>query len=157
VLGRRLPAAASAEQRRRRARGGACACSAALVTSCQLTAHATQVVIALGSNQGDRAELLRAAARALPAAGIAVRAFSSLYETAAAYVTDQARWRLCVARAPRPLQALTRVARASQPPFLNAAVSGTTQLEPDALLGALKRLEAELGRTSGGQARACLR
>ncbi len=96
MLGRRLPAAASAEQRRRRAGGGACACSsAALVTSCQLTPHATQVVIALGSNQGDRAELLRAAARALPAAGIAVRAFSSLYETAAAYVTDQARWRLC--------------------------------------------------------------
>ena len=50
-----------------------------------------QVVIALGSNQGDRAELLRAAARALPAAGVAVHAFSSLYETAPAYVTDQVR------------------------------------------------------------------
>jgi hypothetical protein len=50
-----------------------------------------QVVIALGSNQGDRAALLQAALRALPAAGVAVHALSSLYESAAAYVTDQAR------------------------------------------------------------------
>lgn len=56
-------------------------------------ARTLQVVIALGSNQGDRAELLRAAARALRPAGVDVTAFSSLYETAPAYVTDQARSR----------------------------------------------------------------
>jgi 7,8-dihydro-6-hydroxymethylpterin-pyrophosphokinase len=49
------------------------------------------VAIALGSNQGDRAELLRAAVRALPDVGVSVRTLSSLYETAPAYVTDQAR------------------------------------------------------------------
>jgi hypothetical protein len=52
-----------------------------------------QVAIALGSNQGDRAELLRAAVRALPDAGVSVRTLSALYETAPAYVTDQARAR----------------------------------------------------------------
>lgn len=49
------------------------------------------MVLALGSNQGDRAALLRAAVQALPGAGVDVVAFSALYETAAQYVTDQAR------------------------------------------------------------------
>ena len=50
-----------------------------------------------------------------------VTAVSPVYETAAAYVTDQ-------------------------PAFLNAAVTGTTKLEPLALLHALKQLENEIGR-----------
>ena len=50
-----------------------------------------QVHLALGSNVGDRAELLRAAVRALPAAGGTVHALSPLYETAPPYVTDQGR------------------------------------------------------------------
>ena len=62
-----------------------------------LTWRNSQVVIALGSNQGDKAELLRAAARALPRAGVDVAAYSSLYETAPAYVTDQARSGRCAA------------------------------------------------------------
>ena len=56
-----------------------------------LLTPARQVFLALGSNVGDRAELLRAAVRALPAAGVTVHALSSLYETAPAYVTDQVR------------------------------------------------------------------
>jgi 2-amino-4-hydroxy-6-hydroxymethyldihydropteridine diphosphokinase len=40
-----------------------------------------------------------------------------------------------------------------QPPFLNAAVRGTTQLPPHELLRQLKGIEAELGRTVGGQVR----
>ena len=48
------------------------------------------VVIALGSNVGDRESLLSAALRALPAAGVHPTACSALYETAAAYVTHQA-------------------------------------------------------------------
>ena len=63
-----------------------------------LTWCISQVVIALGSNQGDRAELLRAAVRALPRAGVDVAVYSSLYETAPAYVTDQARTGRCTAR-----------------------------------------------------------
>ena len=47
--------------------------------------------MALGSNQGDCVALLRAAVRALPQVGVHVRAFSSLYETAPAYVTEQVR------------------------------------------------------------------
>lgn len=36
-----------------------------------------------------------------------------------------------------------------QPPFVNAALALDTALDPDALLGALKALERDLGRTSG--------
>lgn len=56
------------------------------------------VVLALGGNQGDRAALLSAALRALPLLGVTPTACSSLYESAAAYVTDQARPRAAAAR-----------------------------------------------------------
>jgi len=100
-----------------------------------------EVLLALGSNQGDRAALLRAAVRALPALGVRVHAVSSLYETAPAHVEDQARLGARAAGA-----ALTP----RQPAFLNAVARCSTALEPEQLLAALKRLEALLGRRGGG-------
>ena len=83
----------------------------------------TAVVIALGSNLGDRLANLQAAVAALPAAGVTVERFSSVWETA-----------------PVP---------ADQPSFLNAVVAGVTALEPQALLKALKQIEHDLGRRPG--------
>src|SRR5882762_753869 len=78
------------------------------------------VALALGSNLGDRAAALR---NAIASVGsyLTVTSLSPVYETPAAYVTDQ-------------------------PSFLNAALLGETKLEPLALLWALKKLERELGR-----------
>jgi len=78
------------------------------------------VVLALGSNLGDRLSVLRAAVRAL-AAYMEIKACSPVYETAAAYVTDQ-------------------------PAFLNAVLKGATALDPRALLFTIKNIESELGR-----------
>ncbi len=80
----------------------------------------TRVVIALGSNLGDRLGNLRAAVRLLAERGVAVIAASSIWETA-----------------PVP---------ADQPPFLNAVVTAETALAPEDLLTALKAIEHELGR-----------
>ena len=79
------------------------------------------VIIALGTNLGDRQANLETAVSAL-SPEVAVSARSRLYETAPMYVTDQ-------------------------PAFLNMAVAGETDLDPQALLAHLKHLEAELGRT----------
>lgn len=114
-----------------------------------------QVIVALGSNQGDRAALLAAALAALPKAGVTVRRVSSLYETAPAYVTDQVRPpppRLFSGRNRRLTASPLCCLAPAQPTFLNAAVSCTTSLEPVELLAALKRIEADCGRTAGGQA-----
>jgi 2-amino-4-hydroxy-6-hydroxymethyldihydropteridine diphosphokinase len=81
------------------------------------------VYIALGTNLGDRLANLREAVRQLRA-HIAIEHVSSVYETEPAYVADQ-------------------------PRFLNAALSGTTILEPATLLHVLKTLERELGRVPG--------
>lgn len=82
--------------------------------------------LGLGSNVGDRAANLRRAVEALPAAGVAVLACSSLYDTdPVGEVLDQ-------------------------PSFLNAVIRVDTDLEPLALLDAVKRTEAELGREPGG-------
>ena len=143
------PARAQAHARRHARRLPLC-----LAWRIQLTLFVTQVVIALGSNQGDRAALLRAASRSLRSAGVDVSAFSSLYETAPAYVTDQARRALCLAAEP---SAESRYRSHPQPPFLNAAVRGTTHLPPHKLLRQLKAIEAELGRTGGGQVRPAAR
>jgi dihydropteroate synthase/2-amino-4-hydroxy-6-hydroxymethyldihydropteridine diphosphokinase len=80
------------------------------------------VYVALGSNLGDRAGTIHAALRGLEAFA-AVDETSFLYETAPAYVTDQ-------------------------PAFLNAVCRLRTELAPLELLGALKQLESELGRTA---------
>ncbi len=79
-----------------------------------------KVYLALGSNQGQRLEHLRAAVAALGAV-LAVERSSSVYETAAAYVEDQ-------------------------PPFLNAVIVGATELGPHELLAALKTIETQMGR-----------
>jgi len=79
-----------------------------------------QIVLALGSNLGDRWAALRGAVASFSSI-MHVEACSKVYETSAAYVTDQ-------------------------PAFLNMAVLASTGLEPLPLLWALKKLETELGR-----------
>lgn len=80
----------------------------------------TRVVIALGSNLGDRAANLRAAVRELGAQRVTVEAGSSIWETP-----------------PVP---------ADQPRYLNAVVAGETDLDPERLLDVLKHIEWQLGR-----------
>jgi 2-amino-4-hydroxy-6-hydroxymethyldihydropteridine diphosphokinase len=79
--------------------------------------------LGLGSNVGDAAGHLRAAVELLEAEGIAVEAVSSTYVT-------------------EPVGEIL-----DQPDFLNAAVRIRTGLEPEQLLDACKRVEAERGRT----------
>ncbi|HMS59974.1 MAG TPA: dihydropteroate synthase [Tepidiformaceae bacterium] len=86
-------------------------------------AAATPVVLALGSNMGDRAGNLRRAVALLEARGVTVARRSSIWETP-----------------PVP---------ADQPPFLNAAVAGETTLTARELLTVAKAIEAELGRVPG--------
>ncbi|HET7416096.1 MAG TPA: 2-amino-4-hydroxy-6-hydroxymethyldihydropteridine diphosphokinase [Solirubrobacterales bacterium] len=78
--------------------------------------------LGLGSNVGDSASHLRAAIELLEAEGVEVEAVSS------AYVTE-------------PVGEIL-----DQPDFLNAAVRIRTALEPEELLDACKRVEAERGR-----------
>jgi 2-amino-4-hydroxy-6-hydroxymethyldihydropteridine diphosphokinase len=79
-------------------------------------------LLGLGSNVGDRRLHLRQAVDALPAAGVEVLAASSVYDTdPVGEVLDQ-------------------------PSFLNACLRVESELEPLALLDAVKRLERELGR-----------
>jgi 2-amino-4-hydroxy-6-hydroxymethyldihydropteridine diphosphokinase len=78
--------------------------------------------LGLGSNVGDSAGHLRAAVELLEAEGIEVEAVSS------AYVTE-------------PVGEIL-----DQPDFLNAAVRIRTELEPEQLLDACKRVEGERGR-----------
>jgi len=79
--------------------------------------------LGLGSNVGDAAGHLRAAVELLEAEGIAVEAVSSTYVT-------------------EPVGEIL-----DQPDLLNAAVRIRTALEPEDLLDACKRVEAERGRS----------
>jgi 2-amino-4-hydroxy-6-hydroxymethyldihydropteridine diphosphokinase len=79
--------------------------------------------LGLGSNVGDPAAHLRAAVELLEAEGVEVEAVSS------AYVTE-------------PVGEVL-----DQPDFLNAAVRIRTELEPEELLDACKRVEAARGRS----------
>ena len=79
--------------------------------------------LGLGSNVGDSAGHLRAAVELLEAEGIEVDAVSSTYVT-------------------EPVGEIL-----DQPDFLNAAVRIRTELEPEELLDACKRVEAERGRS----------
>ncbi|HEY8303579.1 MAG TPA: 2-amino-4-hydroxy-6-hydroxymethyldihydropteridine diphosphokinase [Solirubrobacteraceae bacterium] len=82
-------------------------------------------LLGLGSNVGDRSAQLQAAVEGLPTVGVRVTAASSVYDTdPVGEVLDQ-------------------------PSFLNACLLVETELEPLALLDAVKRLEAELGRAAG--------
>jgi 2-amino-4-hydroxy-6-hydroxymethyldihydropteridine diphosphokinase len=78
--------------------------------------------LGLGSNVGDSAGHLRAAVELLEAEGIEIDAVSSTYVT-------------------EPVGEIL-----DQPDFLNAAVRIRTDLEPEDLLDACKRVEAERGR-----------
>ena len=81
----------------------------------------TRVAIAFGSNLGERERHIAKAVRLLERV-VAIDSASSLYETAPMYVEDQ-------------------------PSFLNGVVVGSTDLGPFSLVEALKRIEAEVGRT----------
>ncbi|XP_051214933.1 folate synthesis bifunctional protein, mitochondrial isoform X1 [Lolium perenne] len=83
-----------------------------------------EIVIALGSNVGDRVSTFDRALRLMRSSGIRITRHACLYETAPAYVTDQ-------------------------PRFLNSAVRGTTKLGPHDLLRKLKEIEKDIGRTTG--------
>lgn len=83
-----------------------------------------EVVIALGSNVGNRLQNFNEALRLMKKSGIYITRHGCLYETEPAYVTDQ-------------------------PLFLNSAVRGITKLGPHDLLKVLKQIEKDLGRTDG--------
>ncbi|MFN3741509.1 MAG: 2-amino-4-hydroxy-6-hydroxymethyldihydropteridine diphosphokinase [Anaerolineales bacterium] len=79
-----------------------------------------EVLLALGTNLGDRLENLRRALDCL-AAKVQIVRVSSVYETPPWGYTEQ-------------------------PPFLNLVLSGQTELEPQPLLEFLKSCEQALGR-----------
>jgi 2-amino-4-hydroxy-6-hydroxymethyldihydropteridine diphosphokinase len=79
------------------------------------------VYLSLGSNIGDREEMLRSALEAMPAAGVEVVRTSSLYETEPQDFRDQ-------------------------PWFLNMVAECRTELFPVQLLRRLQKIEATLGR-----------
>src|SRR5579875_712642 len=82
-----------------------------------------RVYLSLGSNLGDRAANIARALNLL-AGAVTIEKVSSLYETDPVGVTDQ-------------------------PRFLNIAAGGQTELTAQELLAAVKRVEREVGRTSG--------
>jgi 2-amino-4-hydroxy-6-hydroxymethyldihydropteridine diphosphokinase len=82
--------------------------------------HARRVYLGLGSNLDDRIGALRKAIAGLSQV-VTIDAVSSVWDTAPEIVENQ-------------------------PRFLNAAVSGWTDLDPFALLRSIKRLEREMGR-----------
>ncbi|AWB87275.1 2-amino-4-hydroxy-6-hydroxymethyldihydropteridine diphosphokinase [Mycetocola zhujimingii] len=93
--------------------------------SSELGARDASVVLALGSNLGDRDATLRAALRQLEAAGIWVRAVSTFVESVAVKPGG-----------PDP----------SAPGYLNAVALGTTDLSARDLLAAIHTIEHDLGR-----------
>ncbi|CAN6219519.1 unnamed protein product [Urochloa humidicola] len=83
-----------------------------------------EIVIAMGSNVGDRVSTFDRALQMMKSSGVNITRHACLYETAPAYVTDQ-------------------------PRFLNSAVQGTTKLGPHELLKKLKEIEKDIGRIGG--------
>lgn len=83
-----------------------------------------RVMIALGSNLGNRLDNLKRAIAKLEGCGIRTEAKSRAWETKPWGVTDQ-------------------------PLFLNMCMAVRTELEPPALLCLLKKIEAEIGRSAG--------
>jgi 2-amino-4-hydroxy-6-hydroxymethyldihydropteridine diphosphokinase len=81
----------------------------------------TRVLLALGSNLGDRDAYLAAAREALAKGGVALVNESRVAETEPVGITDQ-------------------------PRFLNQVLEGDTTLEPRALLERIKGIEQQLGR-----------
>lgn len=83
-----------------------------------------EVVIALGSNVGNRVDNFNEALQLMKKSGMHITRHGCLYETEPVYVTDQ-------------------------PLFLNSAVRGITKLGPHELLRVLKKIEKDMGRTDG--------
>ena len=83
-----------------------------------------KIILALGSNLGNRLETIKRAAAKLRIYGIKTEKMSSVWETEPWGLTDQ-------------------------PLFLNMCLSATTTLEPKKLLTLLKETERELGRSPG--------
>lgn len=89
--------------------------------------HKSVAVIALGSNLGESAATLAAAAKRIAAcAEIDLVALSSIYTSKPAVVAEQ-------------------------PDFMNAVMMVETSLSPFELLGTLQGIEAEFGRLRGGK------
>lgn len=88
----------------------------------------SQTLVGLGGNcpgpWGTPAETLARALRELGTGGVAVRAVSPFYETAA-------------------------VGRAGQPPYVNAVAAIDTAMPPEALLRRIKQIERAAGRRGG--------
>ncbi|XP_042420069.1 folate synthesis bifunctional protein, mitochondrial-like isoform X1 [Zingiber officinale] len=91
---------------------------------CYVHSPEQEVVIALGSNVGDRVHNFNEALGMMKKSGITITRHGCLYESEPAYVTDQ-------------------------PFFLNSAIRGTTKLGPHDLLKVLKQIEKDLGRKDG--------
>ncbi|KAJ7943322.1 Folate synthesis bifunctional protein, mitochondrial [Quillaja saponaria] len=90
----------------------------------KLHSQEQEVVIALGSNVGNRVDNFNEALQLMKKAGIHIKRHACLYETAPAYVTDQAH-------------------------FLNSAVRAVTKHGPHELLVALKKIGKDMGCTNG--------
>lgn len=89
------------------------------------------ILIALGSNMGDREANLREAVHELAAAGVRVHAQSSILETPAVLPTGAPpAWNL---------------------PYLNQVMIVETTHQPEALLGIMKSIELQLGRVERGR------
>ncbi|GMH15256.1 hypothetical protein Nepgr_017097 [Nepenthes gracilis] len=93
-------------------------------TSVEVSSEEQEVIIALGSNVGNRVQNFNKALQLMKKSGVSITRHSCLYETEPAYVTNQ-------------------------PLFLNSAVRGVTKLGPHELLGVLKKIEKDIGRTDG--------
>ena len=91
----------------------------------QLPGRDTPVVLALGSNLGDREAILTAGLDALTAAGVRVTAVSAFAASVAVKPSG-----------PDP----------SAPDYLNAVALAQTDLSPRALLDLIHTIEADLGR-----------
>ncbi|HRZ41996.1 MAG TPA: 2-amino-4-hydroxy-6-hydroxymethyldihydropteridine diphosphokinase [Bacteroidales bacterium] len=89
--------------------------------------QATEIYLSLGSNLGNREELLAKAINLINEAGISTPAVSSLFESE-----------------PWGYQ--------SQHPFLNQVLRCITQLTPEDLMGLCHAIEDQLGRTRGSSA-----
>lgn len=86
-----------------------------------MTRPATEVLLGLGGNLGDPLATIETALVELEAEGVPIQARSAPYRTAPWGVTDQ-------------------------PDFINLCALGRTELTPEALLAAVQRVEARLGR-----------
>lgn len=92
--------------------------------SVEVHSQEQEVVIALGSNVGDRLHNFNETLNMMKKSGIQITRHGCLYETEPVYVTDQ-------------------------PLFLNSAIRGVTKLGPHELLRVLKKIEKDMGRTAG--------